>query len=180
MRLARWLALVSVGCVGVPDPPPVTEDLSALNARYEHPTAVIPDDVVQGLVARAREALGPARVTREPRAMGLRQRQRAMCPRALTLALGAALATLTTLPAFADQKKGNERVDKTAFTLKSREFSVGLWEAQAGVMRELLVGTYLPTWFAFPILGAPIPSAFLKVRDPFKGPLTLSGRVSFL
>jgi len=103
-----------------------------------------------------------------------------MRPRPLTPVLAFALAGLATVPALGDQKEGNERVDKTAYTLKSGEFSLGILEAQGGVTREVLVGTYVPTWFAFPFLGVPVPSAFVKVRDPWKGPLTLSGRLNFL
>lgn len=103
-----------------------------------------------------------------------------MHPRALTLALGAAISAFGLSPALAHQKEGSERVDKTAYTLKPREFSLGILEAQAGITREVLAGTYVPTWFAFPLLGVPIPSAFVKVRDPFQGPLAFSGRVNFL
>lgn len=57
-HFAAWFGTLAAGCVGVPEPPPVTEDLSALNAKYEHPTAVLPDDVVHQLVAAARASLG--------------------------------------------------------------------------------------------------------------------------
>ncbi len=37
-------------CVSMPDPPPPPEDLSALAAQYERPTASVPDDYVELLV----------------------------------------------------------------------------------------------------------------------------------
>ncbi len=57
--LVAGAGLCALGCVGVPDPPPPAEDLSGLAARYERPTAVIPDELVRALVTVARELLGP-------------------------------------------------------------------------------------------------------------------------
>ncbi|MEI9947569.1 MAG: hypothetical protein WDO74_00930 [Pseudomonadota bacterium] len=44
---------------GLPEPPPPGEDLSGLAARYERPTAVIPETLVHALLVTARELLGP-------------------------------------------------------------------------------------------------------------------------
>jgi hypothetical protein len=102
-----------------------------------------------------------------------------------SLALSAALVvatTLVTLPARADQTPGHERVDFTAYTLRRGELSLGIWTEEYGILDEVTVGTYLPTWFAFPILHAPIATGYLKVRDWFFGPLAVSlrGEVVYL
>jgi len=48
------------GCVAMPDPPPRPEDLSALAAQYDRPSATLPVDLVQRLIdeGRRRSELG--------------------------------------------------------------------------------------------------------------------------
>jgi hypothetical protein len=80
--------------------------------------------------------------------------------------------------AHADHRPGNERIDFTAYTLRRNEASVGIGAAAFGVLDEVTVGTSVPLWFAFPWLGAPIASGYLKVRDWFHGPFAVSLRAA--
>lgn len=94
---------------------------------------------------------------------------------ALLLGIGALPAT-----AMADQSPGHERVDHTAYTLRRREALIGLGSVQYGILDQLTIGTYLPTWFLFPVLRAPVATGFLKVRDWLHGPLAVSLRGTFV
>ena len=80
----------------------------------------------------------------------------------------------------ADHAVGNERVDFTAYTLRRNEIAVGIGAAAYGLLDEVTVGTYVPLWFAFPLLKAPIASAFLKLRDWVHGPVAVSLRGAFV
>lgn len=80
----------------------------------------------------------------------------------------------------ADHQPGRERIDFTAYTLQQQEFSVGLGSAAFGVLDRVTVGTYVLPWFAFPVLGAPIASGYVKVRDWFSGPLAVALRGGLL
>jgi hypothetical protein len=82
--------------------------------------------------------------------------------------------------AHADQTSGNERTDYTAYTLRQGEASVGLIKAEIGALPELTIGTYVPTWFVFPVLHSVVPTAYLKLRDPFHGPVAASVRATFV
>jgi hypothetical protein len=84
------------------------------------------------------------------------------------------------IDARAFQEPGNERVDYTAYTLHGGEFAFGPSKAQFGPTDFLLVGTYVPTWFVFPWLKTPIPTGFVKVRDPFYGAVSVSARAGFV
>jgi hypothetical protein len=75
---------------------------------------------------------------------------------------------------------GSERVDYTAYTLKGGELSIGLSKAELGVTSELMLGTYVLPWFTFPWLGTPISTGYVKVRDPFHGSISFSGRCTFV
>lgn len=98
----------------------------------------------------------------------------------LTLHLFMLSATLIPREARADHRVGSERIDFTAYTLRERELSVGLGAAAFGVVDEVTVGTYIPLWFAFPLVNAPIASGFLKLRDWFHGPLAAALRAAFV
>jgi len=82
--------------------------------------------------------------------------------------------------AWAEQEKGQERVDYTAYTLRPWELSLGPFKAKAGVPRELMVGTYVPTWAFGPLVGVAIPTGFVKLRDPWKAPVTGSARAGIV
>jgi hypothetical protein len=94
--------------------------------------------------------------------------------------LGLLASLLVCSVALAYQEPGSERVDYTAYTLAGRELSLGPFKAELGIFRELMVGTYVPTWFAFPVLDSPIPTGYVKLRDPFHGPVTGSIRATFV
>jgi hypothetical protein len=96
--------------------------------------------------------------------------------------VGLALAStlLVSEVGFAYQEPGSERVDYTAYTLRARELSLGPFKAELGIFPELMVGTYVPTWFAFPVLHSPIPTGYVKLRDPFRGPVAASFRATFV
>lgn len=79
----------------------------------------------------------------------------------------------------AEHRPGSERVDFTAYTLRRNEASVGIGAAAFGVIDEVTVGTYVPPWFAFPLVQAPIASGYLKARDWFHGPFAVSLRAAF-
>jgi hypothetical protein len=80
----------------------------------------------------------------------------------------------------ADHAEGSERVDFTAYTLRRNEISLGVGAAAYGVLDEVTIGTYVPLWFTFPWLNAPIASAFVKLRDWFHGPVAASLRGAFV
>ncbi|HMI87432.1 MAG TPA: hypothetical protein VK550_25260 [Polyangiaceae bacterium] len=92
---------------------------------------------------------------------------------AVVLALGSVSSR-----AWAYQEKGEERVDYTAYTLRPWELSVGPFKAEAGVPGGLMFGTYLPTWAIGPFVDMTIPTGFVKLRDPFGGPVAASARVT--
>jgi hypothetical protein len=73
-----------------------------------------------------------------------------------------------------------ERIDYTAYTLRRNEFLVGVGSAAYGIFDQMTIGTYVLPWFAFPLLDAPIATGFLKVRDWFSGPVTVSLRGTFV
>lgn len=72
-----------------------------------------------------------------------------------------------------------ERIDFTAHTLRGNEALLGIGMGAYGVIDELTVGTYLPTWLAWPVLGAPIVTGFVKARDWLHGPVAVSLRATF-
>lgn len=82
----------------------------------------------------------------------------------------------------ADQTPGHERIDFTAYTLRRNEVMIGLGSAAFGVLDEITIGTYVLPWFAFPWLHSPIATGYLKVRDWFAGPVSVSlrGTVAYL
>jgi hypothetical protein len=88
-------------------------------------------------------------------------------------------STLVAARVRAEHRVGSERIDFTAYTLRRNELSVGVGAATFGVLDEVSVGTYIPLWFAFPLVHAPIASGYLKVRDWFHGPLAASLRAAF-
>jgi hypothetical protein len=92
--------------------------------------------------------------------------------------LGCWVSAATNAAAF--QEEGDERVDYTAYTLHGGEFSLGPFKAQFGVADFFTVGTYVPPWFLFPLLDATVPTGFVKVRDPFFGPVAVSARAGFV
>lgn len=95
--------------------------------------------------------------------------------------IAAALVALGALglssPAGAYQDAGEERVDYTAYTLRPGEIAAGPFKAEIGLPGGAMIGTYIPTWVASPFVKGLIPTAFVKIRDPFAGPVAVSLRV---
>ena len=78
------------------------------------------------------------------------------------------------------QEKGQERVDYTAYTLRSWEASLGLLKAELGIPGGVMIGTYVPTWALGPAVGTTLPTAFVKLRDPFDGAVAVSVRAGIV
>jgi hypothetical protein len=70
----------------------------------------------------------------------------------------------------------NPRTDFTAYTRPAGRVAVGPLKLELGLIDEVTIGSYVPPWFAFPILGVPVPNAYLKLRSWWSGPLTLATR----
>jgi hypothetical protein len=98
----------------------------------------------------------------------------------LTVALVFGTVALAPSRGHAEQRPEHERIDFTAYTLRQNELSLGIGTAAYGLLDEVTLGTYVPTWFAFPWLDAPIATGFLKVRDWFFGPVSLALRGTFV
>ncbi len=97
--------------------------------------------------------------------------------RARTIAAAIACSQVGwTHAARADHVVGQERTDYTAYTLQQNDVSLGVLSAEYGLVAPITVGTYLPPWFAFPWLDAPVANGFVKVRDWFLEPLTVAVR----
>ncbi len=99
-----------------------------------------------------------------------------MRARSLSVLLGLMALVSSPKAAHADQRPGHERTDFTAYTLRRNELSLGIWSEEYGLLDSVTIGTYLPTWFVFPFLGAPIVTGYVKVRDWFFGPVAFSLR----
>jgi len=91
----------------------------------------------------------------------------------LTVATAGFLAF--TAPVFA-QQLDHPRTDYAAYTRPKGVLAAGLPKIEHGIIDEVMVGTYLPPWFLFPVLKAPVPSAYAKFRTPWFDPVTVSLR----
>jgi|SRR5688572_3824561 len=81
-------------------------------------------------------------------------------------------------PVHAEAGSANPRTDFTAYTRPGGRVAVGPLKLELGVFDEVLIGTYVPPWFAFPALGVPLPNVYVKARSWWSGPLTLALRGS--
>jgi len=104
----------------------------------------------------------------------LTRAQAGLAPAGLA-ALGLLLAAA---PAHASAATANPRTDFTAYTRPGGRVAVGPLKLELGVFDEVLIGTYVPPWFAFPALGVPLPNVYVKARSWWEGPLTLAVRGS--
>src|SRR5688572_489100 len=66
------------------------------------------------------------------------------------------------------------RTDYTAYTRAQGQVAAGLFKLELGIIDEITVGTYVPTWI--PFLSVPIPTLYLKARSWWEGPVTLALR----
>ena len=96
-----------------------------------------------------------------------------------TVSLAACLVLLGWSAAASAQQLENPRTDYTAYTRPRGRLALGLLKTDLGVIDELLVGTYPLPWLAFPLLKTTVPNAYVKVRSPWAGPLTLALGGSF-
>jgi hypothetical protein len=92
-----------------------------------------------------------------------------------------ALAAVST-PSTAEESqfRPHSRTDFTAYTRPRGRAAVGPLKLELGVIDEVTLGTYVPPWFTFALVGAPAPNLYLKARDWWSGPLTLAVRGGFL
>jgi len=56
--------------------------------------------------------------------------------------------------------------------------AVGPLKVEHGIVDEIMVGTFIPPWLAFPWLEVPVPNGYLKLRTSWWDPITLSLRAS--
>jgi hypothetical protein len=74
----------------------------------------------------------------------------------------------------------NPRTDFTAYTRPQGRASVGPLKLELGLIDEIMIGTYVPPWFSFPVVGAPVPNGYIKLRSWWSSPLTLALRAGAL
>lgn len=72
----------------------------------------------------------------------------------------------------------NPRTDYTAYTRPRGRMAVGPLKIEHGIIDEIMVGTFVPPWLAFPWLTAPVPNVYAKLRTSWWDPVTLSLRGS--
>jgi hypothetical protein len=73
-----------------------------------------------------------------------------------------------------------QRFDRTAYTPDQGHLDVGIESVEFAPLDQLTFGTYVPTWLLTPLLGAPVPTGFVKVRTPFIGPVVASLRANVI
>jgi hypothetical protein len=97
----------------------------------------------------------------------------------MNLARSAACAAIAFGTAARADQLANPRTDYTAYTRPAGRMAAGPLKVEHGIIDEIMVGTYVPPWVAFPVLGATVPTVYLKLRSPELGPITLSVRGGF-
>lgn len=97
----------------------------------------------------------------------------------LTLAIAVAFAAgLASAPGAAEPEPRIENTQHTAATLPQGRISLGILREEVGLFDVLTVGTYLPPWLVFPLLGSPVPNAYVKARDAYFGPFAVAARLA--
>lgn len=86
------------------------------------------------------------------------------------------LALLCASPLVVADEVRNQRTDYTAYTRPRGRVAAGPLKLELGLIDEVTVGTYVPPWFAFPALGAPVPNGYVKLRSWWPGPAALAVR----
>jgi hypothetical protein len=96
-------------------------------------------------------------------------------------AVAASLLAASLLPraALAQERSKNPRTDYTAYTRPAGRTAVGPFKIELGIFDEVMVGTYVPPWFAYPAIGVLVPSAYLKLRSWWSGPFVMAVRGGF-
>jgi len=90
------------------------------------------------------------------------------------VSLAACAVVLGFSTAASAQQLENPRTDYTAYTRPRGKLALGLLKTDLGVIDELTIGTYPLPWLLIPLLKTTVPNVYLKVRSPWKGPLTLA------
>jgi hypothetical protein len=103
-----------------------------------------------------------------------------MFGRLLTALLAGASCFFAARAAHAYHDENTPWITGTAYTLREREFSLGILEWDVGIVDQVMIGTLGPLWLAWPIFGAPVPNASFKLRSWFAGPLVVSLGGTFL
>jgi hypothetical protein len=88
------------------------------------------------------------------------------------------IVTVSTAASEPEPLRGARRIDRTAYTLDQGHVDIGAESIEAAPFDELTLGTYVPTWLLSPVLGAPVPTGFVKARTPFIGPWVASLRAN--
>ena len=88
---------------------------------------------------------------------------------ALLLASGSVLA----------EERPHPRTDYTAYTRGAGRASVGPFKLEFGLIDQVTVGTYLPLWFTSPVLGVPVPNAYLKIGQSWGDSVAVATRAGF-
>jgi hypothetical protein len=83
-------------------------------------------------------------------------------------------------PVSAYHERGHEWTDRTAYTLRQGELSVGLRQLAVGVFDALTISTSPFVWAAGAIFGTAVPNLEIKLRDWFEGPVTTSLSLGFV
>ena len=76
--------------------------------------------------------------------------------------------------------RADRRTDFTAYTRPRGRAAIGPLKVELGIIDEVTLGTYVPPWFAFVVIGTPAPNLYLKARSWWSGPLTVAVRGGFL
>ena len=92
------------------------------------------------------------------------------------VALAACAASLSFAAVAQADQLDNPRTDYTAYTRPKGRVAAGPLKLEMGIIDEVMVGTYVAPWLAFPWLDVPVPSAYFKVRSFWEGPFTLALR----
>jgi len=88
---------------------------------------------------------------------------------AALLAPGSALA----------EERPHPRTDYTAYTRGAGRASVGLFKLEMGLLDQVTLGTYLPLWFTSPVIGVPVPNAYLKIGQNWGDSVAIATRAGF-
>jgi len=87
-------------------------------------------------------------------------------------------ATLASGSAFAEERP-HPRTDYTAYTRGAGRASVGPFKLEMGLLDQVMVGTYLPLWLTSPVIGVPVPNAYLKIGQSWGDSVAIATRAGF-
>ena len=84
--------------------------------------------------------------------------------------------------AAAYHEEGADWTYGSAYTLRGGEISLGLLRWEVGLIDEIMIGTSPILWAASAFVHSLVPNGYVKLRDSFDGPFTLSveGRILYV